>query len=323
MEAKTIKNGFVVGLLSLGLSSCGSFTSVGYDDGVYGEKPVREYISYNREESNQQQVAQNQSYKEYLSGKAQQFNDFERQNTMPPAYTPLANIDNYSTPSQANGQVVTGDQYNYYYGNNNAGYSDGYRAGWGDNSRAKEVNIYNYSGFYDPYWSWNYGSTYYWGISPYRYSYYDYYRPYTGWSVGLSFGYYDPWYYNRYYYPYYGYYYPTYYYYGDGYYANRGYVWNRNYSYTPQRRGDANRYYQGAPNRSYSSRGQNNTYTPGQYRRSQNNNNSPYYRPTPSSPSRTYSPSSPSRTYTPSSPSRTYTPSTPSTPSSPSRRRDF
>lgn len=270
----------------IGLSSCGAYSGMGYDDGIYGDEAPQPV--YHREAPRyERNYEQSGSYREHLNQKIAGYKDFEQQVQRPaPSYTPMTNVDNYRSEGQQNT-----NSYNTY-------------AGWGDNARPSSVNIYNnytgaspyywgsgawggyYSssyyyprsrwsigfsvGTYDPYWSWRYYDSYY-----YPYYGYNYYYPYYGYN------YYYPYYGYNYYYPYYGYnyyYYPSYrynrennYYYYQDPYGNT----SRKYSPTYGRRGDdTNRYenynYQqgsrsydeGTRTRSYdySSRNYNNSY---------------------------------------------------------------
>ena len=252
----------------IGLSSCGAYSGMGYDDGIYGDEAPQPV--YHREAPRyERNYEQSGSYREHLNQKIAGYKDFEQQVQRPaPSYTPMTNVDNYRSEGQQNTT-----SYNTY-------------GGWGDNARPSSVNIYNnytgaspyywgsgawggyYSssyyyprsrwsigfsvGTYDPYWSWRYYDSYY-----YPYYGYNYYYPYYGYN------YYYPYYGYNYYYPYYGYnyyYYPSYrynrennYYYYQDPYGNT----SRKYSPTYGRRGDdTNRYenynYQnGSTSRSY------------------------------------------------------------------------
>ena len=252
----------------IGLSSCGAYSGMAYDDGIYGDEASQPV--YHREAPRyERNYEQSGSYREHLNQKIAGYKDFEQQVQRPaPSYTPMTNVDNYRSEGQQNTT-----SYNTY-------------GGWGDNARPSSVNIYNnytgtspyywgsgawggyYSssyyyprsrwsigfsvGTYDPYWSWRYYDSYY-----YPYYGYNYYYPYYGYN------YYYPYYGYNYYYPYYGYnyyYYPSYrynsennYYYYQDPYGNT----SRKYSPTYGRRGDdTNRYenynYQnGSTSRSY------------------------------------------------------------------------
>lgn len=236
----------------IGLSSCGAYSGMGYDDGIYGDEAPQPV--YHREAPHyERNYEQSGSYREHLNQKIAGYKDFEQQVQRPaPSYTPMTNVDNYRSDAQQNTT-----SYNTY-------------GGWGDNARPSSVNIYNnytsaspyywgsgawggyYSssyyyprsrwsigfsvGTYDPYWSWRYYDSYY-----YPYYGYNYYYPY-------GYNYYYPYYGYNYYYPYYGYnyyYYPSYrydrennYYYYQDPYGNT----SRKYSPTYGRRGDSSRY---------------------------------------------------------------------------------
>lgn len=272
----------------IGLSSCGAYSGMGYDDGIYGDEAPQPV--YHREAPRyERNYEQSGSYREHLNQKIAGYKDFEQQVQRPaPSYTPMTNVDNYRSEGQQNTT-----SYNTY-------------GGWGDNARPSSVNIYNnytgaspyywgsgawggyYSssyyyprsrwsigfsvGTYDPYWSWRYYDSYY-----YPYYGYNYYYPYYGYN------YYYPYYGYNYYYPYYGYnyyYYPSYrynrennYYYYQDPYGNT----SRKYSPTYGRRGDdTNRYenynYQnGSTSRSYEN--YNNSYDSSSRSYHQYNNN--------------------------------------------------
>ena len=179
----------------IGLSSCGAYSGMGYDDGIYDDEAPQPV--YHREAPRyERNYEQSGSYREHLNQKIAGYKDFEQQVQRPaPSYTPMTNVDNYRSEGQQNT-----NSYNTY-------------GGWGDNARPSSVNIYNnYTG----------ASPYYWGSGAWG-GYYSssYYYPRSRWSIGFSVGTYDPYwswrYYDSYYYPYYGYnyYYP---YYGYNYY---------------------------------------------------------------------------------------------------------
>ncbi len=174
----------------IGLSSCGAYSGMGYDDGIYGDEAPQPV--YHREAPRyERNYEQSGSYREHLNQKIAGYKDFEQQVQRPaPSYTPMTNVDNYRSEGQQNTT-----SYNTY-------------GGWGDNARPSSVNIYNnYTG----------ASPYYWGSGAWG-GYYSssYYYPRSRWSIGFSVGTYDPYwswrYYDSYYYPYYGYnyYYPYY-----------------------------------------------------------------------------------------------------------------
>ena len=178
----------------VGLSACGAYSGVGYDDGIYGDEAPRPV--YQREEPRyERNYEQSGSYREHLNQKIAGYKDFEQQVQRPaPSYTPMTNVEGYRTDTQQQSAP-----YNTY-------------GSWGDNARPSSVNIYN-----------NYvDNPYYWGSGAWG-GYYSssYYYPRSRWSIGFSVGTYDPYwswrYYDSYYYPYYGYnyYYP---YYGYNYY---------------------------------------------------------------------------------------------------------
>lgn len=210
----------------IGLSSCGAYSGMGYDDGIYGDEAPQPV--YHREAPRyERNYEQSGSYREHLNQKIAGYKDFEQQVQRPaPSYTPMTNVDNYRSEGQQNTT-----SYNTY-------------GGWGDNARPSSVNIYNnYTG----------ASPYYWGSGAWG-GYYSssYYYPRSRWSIGFSVGTYDPYwswrYYDSYYYPYYGYsyYYPYYgynYYYPyygyNYYYPDYGY----NYYYPSYRYNRENNYY--------------------------------------------------------------------------------
>ena len=211
----------------IGLSSCGAYSGMGYDDGIYGDEVPRPV--YHREAPRyERNYEQSGSYREHLNQKIAGYKDFEQQVQRPaPSYTPMTNVDNYRSEGQQNTT-----SYNTY-------------GGWGDNARPSSVNIYNnYTG----------ASPYYWGSGAWG-GYYSssYYYPRSRWSIGFSVGTYDPYwswrYYDSYYYPYYGYnyYYPYYGY--NYYYPYYGYnyyypYYGYNYYYYPSYRYDReNNYY--------------------------------------------------------------------------------
>ena len=192
----------------IGLSSCGAYSGMGYDDGIYGDEAPQPV--YHREAPRyERNYEQSGSYREHLNQKIAGYKDFEQQVQRPaPSYTPMTNVDNYRSEGQQNTT-----SYNTY-------------GGWGDNARPSSVNIYNnYTG----------ASPYYWGSGAWG-GYYSssYYYPRSRWSIGFSVGTYDPYwswrYYDSYYYPYYGYsyYYP---YYGYNYYYPYGYNYYYPYGY--------------------------------------------------------------------------------------------
>ena len=211
----------------IGLSSCGAYSGMGYDDGIYGDEAPQPV--YHREAPRyERNYEQSGSYREHLNQKIAGYKDFEQQVQRPaPSYTPMTNVDNYRSEGQQNT-----NSYNTY-------------GGWGDNARPSSVNIYNnYTG----------ASPYYWGSGAWG-GYYSssYYYPRSRWSIGFSVGTYDPYwswrYYDSYYYPYYGYnyYYPYYGY--NYYYPYYGYnyyypYYGYNYYYYPSYRYDReNNYY--------------------------------------------------------------------------------
>nr|WP_314679552.1 hypothetical protein [uncultured Capnocytophaga sp.] len=211
----------------IGLSSCGAYSGMGYDDGIYGDEAPQPV--YHREAPRyERNYEQSGSYREHLNQKIAGYKDFEQQVQRPaPSYTPMTNVDNYRSEGQQNTT-----SYNTY-------------GGWGDNARPSSVNIYNnYTG----------ASPYYWGSGAWG-GYYSssYYYPRSRWSIGFSVGTYDPYwswrYYDSYYYPYYGYnyYYPYYGY--NYYYPYYGYnyyypYYGYNYYYYPSYRYDReNNYY--------------------------------------------------------------------------------
>ena len=211
----------------IGLSSCGAYSGMGYDDGIYGDEAPQPV--YHREAPRyERNYEQSGSYREHLNQKIAGYKDFEQQVQRPaPSYTPMTNVDNYRSEGQQNTT-----SYNTY-------------GGWGDNARPSSVNIYNnYTG----------ASPYYWGSGAWG-GYYSssYYYPRSRWSIGFSVGTYDPYwswrYYYSYYYPYYGYnyYYPYYGY--NYYYPYYGYnyyypYYGYNYYYYPSYRYDReNNYY--------------------------------------------------------------------------------
>ena len=210
----------------IGLSSCGAYSGVGYDDGIYGDEAPQPV--YHREAPRyERNYEQSGSYREHLNQKIVGYKDFEQQVQRPaPSYTPMTNVDNYRTDAQQNTT-----SYNTY-------------GGWGDNTRPSSVNIYNnYTGT----------SPYYWGSGAWG-GYYSssYYYPRSRWSIGFSVGTYDPYwswrYYDSYYYPYYGYnyYYPYGYNYYYPYYGYNYYYpyYGYNYYYYPSYRYDReNNYY--------------------------------------------------------------------------------
>ena len=266
----------------IGLSSCGAYSGMGYDDGIYGDEAPQPV--YHREAPRyERNYEQSGSYREHLNQKIAGYKDFEQQVQRPaPSYTPMTNVDNYRSEGQQNT-----NSYNTY-------------GGWGDNARPSSVNIYNnytgaspyywgsgawggyYSssyyyprsrwsigfsvGTYDPYWSWRYYDSYY-----YPYYGYNYYYPYYGYN------YYYPYYGYNYYYPYYGYnyyYYPSYrynsennYYYYQDPYGNT----SRKYSPTYGRRGDSSRY----DNSGYQNNGSYRSY--GNYNNSYDNTSRSYH----------------------------------------------
>ena len=212
----------------VGLSACGAYSGVGYDDGIYGDEAPRPV--YQREEPRyERNYEQSGSYREHLNQKIAGYKDFEQQVQRPaPSYTPMTNVEGYRTDTQQQSAP-----YNTY-------------GSWGDNARPSSVNIYN-----------NYvDSPYYWGSGAWG-GYYSssYYYPRSRWSIGFSVGTYDPYwswrYYDSYYYPYYGYYYdyrPRDYYYEPsrsyghgGSYSGRGRAIIRDDNY----RSNANRYEDG------------------------------------------------------------------------------
>ena len=142
-----VLKGTMLVALPLLSGSCIAYYGVGYDDGIYGERPVR-YISESpRYESPDTRGQHSQgSYKAYLQQKANDYKDFENK-LQEPTYTPFADVNNYRTPED--NQRPT---YNSY-------------AGWGDNPRQTSVTVYNnYGGWgYDPYWDWSYRHSYFWG----------------------------------------------------------------------------------------------------------------------------------------------------------------
>lgn len=297
-----VLKGTIVVALPLLMGSCIGYYGVGYDDGIYGERPVRYVSESPRYETPDPRGQHSQgSYKAYLQEKANGYQEF--QNKLQPSYTPFADVNNYRTP--ADNQRPT---YNSY-------------AGWGENPRQTSVNIYNYAGGwgYDPYWDWNYRHSYFWGAGawyPYSYYYpyygYNYYYPYrSGWSFSIGtyspywnwrYGYgsyYRGYYYSDYYYPYYTNRYDNRYYrnyQADGYYYdnnknryradeyrnyyqyqnNRTQSYDNNRSYNRQQNYDAGRYersyntqqpqtrprYQESPSPSYNS---NRSYDAGRY----------------------------------------------------------
>ena len=211
----------------IGLSSCGAYSGMGYDDGIYGDEAPQPV--YHREAPRyERNYEQSGSYREHLNQKIAGYKDFEQQVQRPaPSYTPMTNVDNYRSEGHQNTT-----SYNTY-------------GGWGDNARPSSVNIYNnYTG----------ASPYYWGSGAWG-GYYSssYYYPRSRWSIGFSVGTYDPYwswrYYDSYYYPYYGYnyYYPYYGY--NYYYPYYGYnyyypYYGYNYYYYPSYRYNSeNNYY--------------------------------------------------------------------------------
>ena len=265
----------------IGLSSCGAYSGMGYDDGIYGDEAPQPV--YHREAPRyERNYEQSGSYREHLNQKIAGYKDFEQQVQRPaPSYTPMTNVDNYRSEGQQNTT-----SYNTY-------------GGWGDNARPSSVNIYNnYTG----------ASPYYWGSGAWG-GYYSssYYYPRSRWSIGFSVGTYDPYwswrYYDSYYYPYsysyyypyygYNYYYPyygyNYYYpyYGYGYYSYPSYRYNsennyyyyqdpygntsRRYSPTNGRRGDSSRY----DNSGYQNNGSYRSY--GNYNNSYDNTSRSYH----------------------------------------------
>ena len=224
---------FGISLASI-LASCGAFSGVGYDDGIYGESGYQRNYAY--ENTDYQYDNIQGSYKAYLTQKANEYKNFDSHLKNSP-YTPLTNIENYRTP-----QREENVSYNSY-------------PNWGSNAKNREITIHN--NYYDnSYWGWNSYYPYYWGSGAWYNNYYSYY-PRTGWSISI--GNYNPYwswrYYDSYYYPYYnyyygGYYYPYNYYYGNYYpYYNNYYY--QNYSPSVGRRGGDTNYYQ---NNNYSNR---------------------------------------------------------------------
>lgn len=243
-------------VLLIGFTSCGVYSGMVYDDGIYGdETPRTRYYESPEDIVNHSP----ETYRERLNQKIAGYRDFQQEAERPaPAYTPLTNIDSYRTPAEQNR-----GSYNTY-------------GSWGENARPTSVNVYNnYGGWGYPY----YNSPYYWGSGAWG-GYYSssYYYPRSGWGWGISVGSYDPYwswrYYDSYYYPYYGYYSPYYYspyYYSPYYYNYPRYHYNREnnyyyysdpygntsrrYSPTNGRRGDSSRYedynYQRGTSRSY------------------------------------------------------------------------
>ena len=201
----------------IGLSSCGAYSGMGYDDGIYGDEAPQPV--YHREAPRyERNYEQSGSYREHLNQKIAGYKDFEQQVQRPaPSYTPMTNVDNYRSEGQQNTT-----SYNTY-------------GGWGDNARPSSVNIYNnYTG----------ASPYYWGSGAWG-GYYSssYYYPRSRWSIGFSVGTYDPYWSWRYY---------DSYYYQDPY-GNT----SRKYSPTYGRRGDDTSRYEnynyqnGSTSRSY------------------------------------------------------------------------
>ena len=224
---------FGISLASI-LASCGAFSGVAYDDGIYGESGYQRNYAY--ENTDYQYDNIQGSYKAYLTQKANEYKNFDSHLKNSP-YTPLTNIENYRTP-----QREENVSYNSY-------------PNWGSNVKNREITIHN--NYYDTsYWGWNSYYPYYWGSGAWYNNYYSYY-PRTGWSISV--GNYNPYwswrYYDSYYYPYYnyyygGYYYPYNYYYGNYYYPYYNNNYYQNYSPSVGRRG-GDTYYQ---NNNYSNR---------------------------------------------------------------------
>ena len=77
----------------VGLSACGAYSGVGYDDGIYGDEAPRPV--YQREEPRyERNYEQSGSYREHLNQKIAGYKDFEQQVQRPaPSYTPMTNVE--------------------------------------------------------------------------------------------------------------------------------------------------------------------------------------------------------------------------------------
>lgn len=113
------------------------------------------------------------------------------------------------------------------------GYNEGYAAGE-DYAYTRRLNRFGYAGAYTSPWLYSYYDPFYWddwywGYDPYWYGgYYGWYRPYWGYA-GWGYGWRGYWGYDPYWYGgYYGWGYPYYGYGWGGYYGNHG----RNYRHT-------------------------------------------------------------------------------------------
>ena len=202
---------YIVGFLSVLLTSCGSYQNSSYydSDGIYGGSAN---VTVGRETQNNR-YNQNQ-YKEY-------FNSLQKDNESAEVFT---NIDNYSS---------------YNLDNNSDQNNDRSYPGWGSNPQTVSIN------YYDTGWAMNnwygnnwYGNNYYgngwYGNGYYGNNWYDnnWYGNNFGWNYGYGWGMnigfgWNNWYGNNWY--------------GNGYYGNNwghsNYYDNRTRSYNAGRRG--------------------------------------------------------------------------------------
>jgi hypothetical protein len=279
-SAKSISVFTIMGLISIIMTSCGSYKNSSYydGDGIYGGSEVKN--TDNRPQSDSRESNQ---YKDY-------FGSLQKDNEEVEIFT---DVDSYNSDNYTNQD------------DRNEGYESGY-SGWGSNPENITVTVY------DNNWAWNgwnnyfYGPSYGWG---WNMGWNSWYGPNYGWGwnnwYGPGYGYYG-WGWNNYY--------NNYGYYNHHHVYNRGIrgssfrsdgnrstigrrntTGTRNTNYNGVRRNPS---YNGTrnPNNNYQPR-RNETTTPRNYTPRNNNNNPRNYSPRGTNPSQT----SP-RNYTPTRP---------------------
>jgi len=181
-SAKSISIYSIIGLISVIMTSCGSYKNSSYydKDGIYGsDENSKDYKVENRN---------SYKYKEY-------FSSLREDNQQEEVFT---DVDNYST----NKDTIKSNK-----NNTTESYSSGY-AGWGNNQQPINVTIYDNNWGWNNYgygthwnygWNWNLGWNSWYGPSiGYGWGWNNWYGPnygYYGWGYNN--------YYNNYYSPYY------------------------------------------------------------------------------------------------------------------------
>jgi len=159
---------FLMGLISLLLTSCGTYSNSPYRsaDGIYSsgsattQQEVEQAVTETEEDGGY--------YQEYFRAKGQTYENINKEDEI------FTDIEEYSTTESisSDGRVVIEDV-QYEEGN----------AAWGSNSDNVTLNIYNGGGFgwannwYNPYWGWGngwgWGNSWAWG---------------PRWGYGIGFG---------------------------------------------------------------------------------------------------------------------------------------